>query len=278
MSENQQEKKPTAFVIQSFDGGKFDRRYAETVRPGIVKGGADPQRADDILGIQPVVQKIEDAIRRADICVAEVSDNNPNVWLELGYALALNRPTVILCDRSLRERLPFDVQHRPVIFYTTESKGGYDELEGRISAEIRNLAKEIALEAAQPILEMGAIDTGDLRGQEVSVLAALLTAWSSSPAGLSNWEIGKKLEKTGYSDTQLAMGLTRLMTLGYVEQSTEDDSDGQSYHAYRITPSGIGWLQNHEDAIKPVGAGRIRKSRTDANLADVGFDDDEIPF
>ena len=39
-----EDKRPTAFVIQSFDGGKFDRRYLETIRPGIVKGASAARR------------------------------------------------------------------------------------------------------------------------------------------------------------------------------------------------------------------------------------------
>lgn len=271
-------KKPTAFVIQSFDGGKFDRRYLETIRPGIVKGGAEPQRADEILGVKPVIQKIEDAISGADICIAEVSVDNPNVWLELGYALALNKPTVILCDRMHRERLPFDVQHRPVIFYSTESKGGYDELELKVAAEIRNLAKVVASEAEQePILRLGATDIGELKGYEVAVLSALLAAWSTSPAGSSKWEIERKLERTVYTDTQIAMGITRLMALGYVEQSTEEDRDGEPYHAYRIAPSGIRWLHNNESAIKPVKAKRESGGPAPDNF-ESGFADEDVPF
>lgn len=276
---NDERKKTTAFVIQSFDGGKFDRRYLETVRPGILKGGADPQRADQILGVQPIIQKIEDAIRASDICVAEVSLDNPNVWLELGYALALNKPTVILCDRHMRERLPFDVQHRPVIFYSTESKSGYDELEGKVASEVENLVRLVASEAEQqPILQMGATDTGELKGYEVSVLAALLAAWSSSPAGSSKWEIERKLERTTYTDTEIAMGVARLMALGYVEQSTEEDRDGENYFAYRITPSGIRWLHSNEGAIKPLESKRVVLRRTKANDFGADFADDDIPF
>jgi hypothetical protein len=270
-------KKPMAFVIQSFDGGKFDRRYVETIRPGITKGGAEPQRADEILGVQPIIQKIEDAIKSADICIAEVSRDNPNVWLELGYALALNKPTVILCDRQLRERLPFDVQHRPVIFYSTESKSGYDELESKVVAEVKNLRKIVASEARQqPILQMGANDIGELKGYEVSVLAVLLAAWSASPAGLSNWEMERKLERTVYADTQIAMGISRLMSLGYIEQSTEEDRNGESFHAHRITPSGIRWLHDNEDAIEPLESQRAGRSAATGSATD--FLDDDVPF
>lgn len=271
-------RKPVAFVVQSFDGGKFDRRYLETIRPGILKGGAEPRRADEILGVQPIIQKIEDAIQSADICIAEVSQDNPNVWLELGYALALNKPTVILCDRGLRDRLPFDVQHRPVIFYSTESKSGYEELEGKVAAEIKNLGRLVASEAEQrPILQMGANDIGDLKGYEVSVLAALLAAWSTSPAGLSSWQIERKLERAGYTDTQIAMGISRLMSLSYVEQSTEEDRDGDNFHAYRITPAGIRWLHDNEDAIEPLEL-KTAATRSLATDSTPGFFDDDIPF
>jgi hypothetical protein len=117
--------KPTCFVIQSFDGGTFDRRYTETIRPALIKASVVPQRADEILGLNPVIEKIESAIELATICFAEVSLDNPNVWLELGYALALRKPTVILCDKAIRSKLPFDVQHRPIIFYSSDSKSGF---------------------------------------------------------------------------------------------------------------------------------------------------------
>lgn len=263
-----EDSKLSAFVIQTFDGSKFDKRYLESIRPGIVKGGAAPRRADDILGVQPIIQKIEQAINDADICVAEVSLDNPNVWLELGYALALNRPTVILCDRALRSSLPFDVQHRPVVFYSTESKSGYEELEERIANEVRDLVRSVQAEVRQPVLQTGATDTGELRGYEVSILAALLTAWSSSPAGISQWEVQRKLERTAFTDTQIALGLSRMMGLGYIEQRADTDRDGDEYFTYRITPLGISWIHQNESAIKPVPA------PGPASL----FVDDEVPF
>lgn len=272
-------KKPTAFVIQQFDGGKFDRRFQETIRPGIVKGGAFPQRADQILGLQPIIQKIEHAIQSADICIAEVSTDNPNVWLELGYALALNRPTIILCDKQMRDRLPFDVQHRPVIFYNTESKSGYEELESRISTEIKHAVETVEAEKKQPILSRGAKDTGELKGYEVSILAALLTAWSSSPHGSSKWEIERILDKTSYSETQIAMGLSNLSIRGYVEQEMQEDRDGSDYFAYRITPNGIKWVHENESSIEPAIQRTTSKAKSKApNAVTDDFTDDDIPF
>ena len=133
------ENTPSSFVIQQFDdGGTYDRRYRETIEPALREAGVRAQRADEILGLQPVIDKIESAIRDASICVAEVSTDNPNVWLEVGIALAMNRPTVILCDRAVRPKLPFDIQHRPVILYRADSRSGFDHLASEITKLVRN--------------------------------------------------------------------------------------------------------------------------------------------
>lgn len=272
-------KKPTAFVIQSFDSGKFDRRFNETIRPGIIKGGATPQRADQILGLQPIIQKIENAIQGADICVAEVTTDNPNVWLELGYALALNRPTIILCDKNVRERLPFDVQHRPVIFYTTESRSGYEDLESRIATEIKHAIEALAVEQNQPVLSSGAKDTGELKGYEISILAALLTAWSSSPHGSSSWEIENILDKANYTKTQIAMGLSNLNTRGYINQEMQQDRDENDFYSYRITLNGIKWVHENEGSIEPVIPKSIPRTRIVASkIIPDDFSDIDIPF
>ena len=44
--------------------------------------------------------------------------DNPNVWYELGYAFATDRPVIMVCDDDRDGRLPFDIQHRAVILAT----------------------------------------------------------------------------------------------------------------------------------------------------------------
>lgn len=242
--------KPTCFVIQEFDdGGRFDRRYIETIRPALLSADVEPVRADAILGLQPVIEKIESAIREAAICVAEVSSDNPNVWLELGYALALDRPVVILCDKQLREKLPFDIQHRPVIFYRTDSKSGYEELEKNVVRYVKNQLETAKRIESSTELRTPPGDTKDLKGHEVALLAGLLAMWPSSPQGVGHWELEKRLKKLGYTDTHLALGIARLLDKEYVSRSTESDLD-REWFTYRITPEGIAWLQANEDKIE----------------------------
>lgn len=263
-------KKPTCFVIQQFDdGGTFDKRYIETIRPALIAAGVEPTRADAILGLTPIINKIENAIREASICVAEISTDNPNVWLELGYALALDRPTVILCDKQFRGKLPFDISHRPVILYRADSKSGFEELEKNIIKFIQNQLESSKDIESNLVLNFGAKDFEDLKGFEISILASLLAGWATSPAGVTIWEIEKRLKHLRFSETKLHMGIANLLTKNYVKQESDGDMNNE-WFLYRLTPEGLAWLQGNEDKIEI-------KSPPPVNEASGSYDDD-IPF
>jgi hypothetical protein len=50
---------------------------------------------------------LTDAFRRADIVVADVTDANPNVMYELGFAQSQRKPTIILAEASSERTVPF---------------------------------------------------------------------------------------------------------------------------------------------------------------------------
>jgi len=263
--------KPTCFVIQEYDdGGPFDKRYQETIEPALVAAEVEPLRADKILGLQPIIEKIETAIQQASICVAEVSTDNPNVWLELGYALAINRPVVILCDKQLRSKLPFDVQHRPVIFYRTDSKSGYEDLEKQIVKNVVNELERDKRITTAPLIKGGSHVLEDLKDYEVAILTTLLALWPTSSSGAGHWELEKKLKSIGYSSAALGLGISKLMDKGLIQQNSETDMNGNDYFLYRVSPEGISWLQAREDQINLVLPSRHATPAAD-------FDDD-IPF
>ena len=262
--------KPTCFVIQQFDeGGTFDKRFQETIEPALIKAEVEPQRADKILGLQPVIQKIEEAIQQASICVAEVSTDNPNVWLELGYALAVNRPVVILCDKQLRARLPFDIQHRPVIFYQTDSKSGYEKLEGQIIQSVKNQLEKDENVASAPKIKGGADELEDLKDYEVFILSTLLALWPADTRGTSHWELKNALKGTPHNETALALGIGTLIKKELIEQRIEWPGSDDEFFAYRITPTGIIWLDERKDQL-------VLKQNVPGE--GVPFVDDDIPF
>jgi len=264
--EDKIQNKPTCFVIQSFDGSTYDRRYKETIRPALIKAEVEPQRADEILGLNPVIDKIEAAIGSASICIAEVSEDNPNVWLELGYALALDRPTVILCDQSKRKKLPFDIQHRPIIFYRTDSRSGYDELESNIIKWIRNELKISNRVKKIRVLKPGSESETDLEDYEVAVLSAAFAFWPTTEGGISHWKLDQEIKEMGFTEVALALGVSGLIEKALLTEKLLIDHQYQEeeYKAYLVTNAGIHWLQENKKILS------VKQSLPE-NIQDVPF-------
>ena len=55
------------------------------------------------------IDDIELGIENSEVCLAEISTDNPNVWYELGYAIASKREVFLLCSKNERKtHFPFD--------------------------------------------------------------------------------------------------------------------------------------------------------------------------
>jgi len=89
---------PTCFVNQPFDNGKFDKRYADTFYPAIEESDREPYRVDQDPRVAIPIEAIEEGIRDAAICFADITTDNPNVWYELGYAFAAGKAVVMVCS------------------------------------------------------------------------------------------------------------------------------------------------------------------------------------
>lgn len=268
----QEEKLPQCFVMQPFDDSTFDMRYYETIKPALEKAGVEPKRADEILGLNPIVEKIESAIEAAPICVAEVSEDNPNVWLELGYALALNRPTVIICEKSRRAKLPFDVQHRSVVFYRTDSASGFAELENKIIRLVKHELSSAQKVSNAAILKPSDIGKVDLKEFEVAILTTIFSFSTSMLGGVESWTLENKLKEMGYDDLALALGVTTLQDRGFIRSSVESVEDYQnSYDAkiYRTSDAGAQWIKDNQSSLE-IKARPKKQDQKDF--------DDEIPF
>lgn len=264
----------TCFVIQRFDNAIYDKRYRETFAPAIERGGAKPIRADEILGTRPIVEKIEEGIRSCNIAFAEVSEDNPNVFLELGFALALSVPTVIVCDKARRQRLPFDIAHRPVAFYVTEAQSDYEKIAADVEAAVA-----AALLETSPILQGDSkvatsdTDIDDVKG---ACLIALLDQGLRTPIGSSLWEVQKEVSSAGVSSRMVALALTSLVHDSLVLQLQQEDRDGDPYNTYVLSESGNKFLLRSYSTLMQQERSRVVSSKpTQGGFPDL---DDDVPF
>lgn len=110
-----------AFVVMPFHE-PYLAVFEDTLKPVLsVEFGLDVVKADDIFQAIPVIDKIHALIRSASFLVADISERNPNVYYEVGYAIALRKPVLFVTQR--KDRVPFDVSHLPYIEYEYTPRG-----------------------------------------------------------------------------------------------------------------------------------------------------------
>jgi hypothetical protein len=125
----------TAFAIMQFSA-PYNELYVEVIRPVTEELGLTCIRADESFGPGVIIQDIERQILEAQVVIADITPANSNVYYEVGYAHALQKPTILIAEKTTD--LPFDVSPFRVLFYEN-SIGGKTKVE----AGLRNHLKAI---------------------------------------------------------------------------------------------------------------------------------------
>lgn len=259
---------PTCFVIQPFDGGAFDKRYDDVFVPAIKDAGLDPYRVDrDPAALIPI-EEIEEGIRRADVCLADISLPNPNVWFEVGFAIAAGKAVILASAHDPNRRFPFDIQHRAVISYRTESARDFQELGKQISERLRAaLRKEDTLGRLA-----GSAVVADVEGLnpfEIVALATIAANASAPDDTVSVWAIRQDMDRAGYTRVACTLSLGSLLAKGMVESHREEDRDGDIFTSFSVTHRGFDWLLKNQD--------RLVLRRPDGPV-ESPLGDDDLPF
>ena len=131
------ESPPKAFVVMKFEE-TYDNLYREVIRPVCEKSGFQVQRADDVFRPGIILQDIINGLLDSDLVIAEVTPPNPNVFYDLGYAHALDKPTVLLARRG--GDLPFDISGYRVIFYD-DTIAGKPQVETTLDRHLANIKR-----------------------------------------------------------------------------------------------------------------------------------------
>ncbi len=120
-------KPPQLFVVMPFSE-PFETLYRAVIRKVGRQEDFEIVRVDEIRGPGNILEDIRRQIASAHVVVAEISSPNPNVFYEVGYAHALNKPVILLARRNGDQALPFDLRPYRVIFYD-DTIGGKAEVE-----------------------------------------------------------------------------------------------------------------------------------------------------
>jgi hypothetical protein len=228
------------FVIQPFDGGKFDKRFDDIYEPAIKAAGIEPYRVDRDPSVTIPIVSIEREIKNARICFADITLDKPNVWYELGFAFASGKPVVMACSTERQsEKFPFDVQHKNILRYTNESPSDFTALAAEITKRLKAQLESTELVDAFAQQELTAPISG-LSLAEITVLAVVGGNPWHTPTMHSTRD---DAERAGLTALGFNVAVRRLSQKRFLSVTEEWDEDrDQQYRVVKLTD----WIDANE--------------------------------
>ncbi len=263
------------FVIQPFDKGKYDKRYNDTFVPAIRSAGLEAYRVDEDTSSIVLIETIDTQIRNASVCLADITTDNPNVWFEVGLAIAYEKDIVLICSDERTGNFPFDIRHRTIIKYTCESQSDFEKLKIEIKNKTTAFLQKPRKNAHHIISHLAQEQLSDC---EITVLSMIAANSPTLDESTSQWDLFQEIVQEGYTKIAASLALKKLQELAYIKALKEaGDYNSQPYTAYLPTEEGFEWLDNNQDKLTL----KIESSAGDDNSGDSNeepFDINSIPF
>lgn len=258
------------FVIQPFDNDKYDRRYNEVFKPAIESANITPYRVDEDYSVGIPIEDIEKNISGSDFVFAEITENNPNVWYELGFAIAAGKQVVLVASKERNGKYPFDIRHRQIISYATESPGDFEKLENDIRNKL--LALNEKGERLQSIQETIKKPVEGLSEHEVSCMGVIFANQICDTDEITTYEVKQSMNNLGFTDIATGIALRKLINKNFIQSYSDADYNGNEYSHYKVSPIGEEWVCENESIFET-------RKLMKRNVFDYTIDDsDDIPF
>jgi hypothetical protein len=238
------------FAMQEFDGGRYDRLYDEIFAPAIKTANLTPYRVDKDPAASIPIDTIAEQISASVACFAELSEDNPNVWFELGFAIAKDKPLCPVCSTT-RAKFPFDVQHRQIIRYPDSPvPSDFNKLRQQITDRLVAVVteNESRRQNAEISKSMSiAPESGGLRPHELLALTNIFQFQYQN--GLSMWTLMNEMEKGGYTKPATTIAVAGLRHKQFIELRTVEDHNGNRLDSVFGTDLGEKWLLDNQQEL-----------------------------
>lgn len=172
--------KPIAFILMPFDD-ELNEVYSLFIKNTLEEAGYHVLRADDIQSNQSIMRDIISHIENAELIVADLTLNNPNVYYELGIAHSFLKKVILLTQDI--DELPFDLRPYRVIVYDTH----FSKIK-----EAQSELKQLAL---------GVLDNSVIFGSPISDYSTTNAVLQNSEEVLTQTNI-EEIDDRGYLDHQ----------------------------------------------------------------------------
>ena len=101
------------FLVIPFTKEFEDIHYA--VRQAVDMSGHTLIRIDELFATGNITDQIHNEINKADLVIADISNQNPNVMYEVGFAQSAQKPILPISEQG--QQIPFDIASIRVLIY-----------------------------------------------------------------------------------------------------------------------------------------------------------------
>ena len=134
--------KKKCFVImpfsstKSYSEAKWTEIFKYIIKPAVEESGLGYECERSVAARENIIKGILEALNQANLVIADLTDNNPNVFYELGVRHTLTNRTILIAQGE--EHIPFDLKPYPVAFYS-ESPAKIAEFKADIKKKLKDI-------------------------------------------------------------------------------------------------------------------------------------------
>lgn len=112
------------FMITPFRD-EFNTIYQNIIKPVAAALNLTIKRGDDFTSLSgSIIDEVWAAINACRLVIVETTEENANVYYELGIAHTLGKPAILISQATDVDDLPFDIRHLRFIIYENSIAGG----------------------------------------------------------------------------------------------------------------------------------------------------------
>jgi hypothetical protein len=153
---------------------------------------------------------------------------------------------MVCSDERTSNKFPFDIQHRRVVTYKTESPSDFASLRETLTKTFEALLAQP--ETIQRFTDSTPLaDEGGLTQPEIIVLGVVANNAFLPGSEVPAYSVRNDAERAGSTVLGFNLGVRRLINRGYLEEfEISDPHQEENYPGLRITEKGWQWIETND--------------------------------
>jgi hypothetical protein len=164
--------------------------------------GFSPRNVWESTATDRISERIIGNIFQVPIVVADITDLNPNVMLELGLRLSSKKPTVVVATTG--SDIPFDIRDFHAVFYPADMNMlGMEEFFRKLTRVLQEKYRAFTGDAYVPFLGNVIVDVASPETREVGANEIILSRLDDIAARLGTMEAASRAPKGNLSSFRI---------------------------------------------------------------------------